>query len=98
MLFMTTVDDQPMCVVHVDEHHSLNFYLNGNAMFLIINERVTYDRVFQMTVQSPREVIEALIGSSEIRHCGDDRHAAVEHRIKRALERKAHLEIVKDDD
>jgi hypothetical protein len=58
--------DEPLCVVHILENSDLNFYLSGKAVFLVIDERFQHDRVYQMTLQTPRKRIAALVGSSPI--------------------------------
>jgi hypothetical protein len=91
------MDDHPICVVHISKNGEIDFLLNGEAVFLVVDERVPYDRVYQMTAQAPREAIKTLIGGSPIGSRHDSRNAAVVHRIERALQGKSHLEIINDD-
>jgi hypothetical protein len=94
--FMTKIDNRPICVVHMLEDGWTEYLLNGEAVLLIVDERVPYDRVFRETTQTPREVIIELLGSSPIGSCHDSRHAAVAHRIRRAWQGERHLELVSD--
>jgi hypothetical protein len=91
------MDDHPICVVHISENGEIDFLLNGEAVFLVVDERVPHDRVYQMTVQAPRAAINTLIGGSPTGSRHDRRHAAAVHRIERALQGKSHLGIIDDD-
>lgn len=89
--------DRPICVVHISEDGDIDYLLNGGAMFLVVDERAPRDRVYQMTMQTPHKEIMALLGSSPIGSRHDSRHAAVAHRIKRALQGKRRFGLVGDD-
>ena len=91
---MAQLDNQPICVVHRDECGWTNFYLSGDVLFFNVDECVPHDRVYQITHQTPREAITALLGDSSIGSRLDSRHPAIERRIRRALQGMIHLELL----
>lgn len=94
--FMAEVDT-PIVVVHLRENGDIECHLSGDVVVLYVDERFPHDRVYQMTEQTPREEIAALIGDSPVGSRQDVRHAAIKHHVERWLEGKNHLEIVDDD-
>ena len=91
------MDDRPICIVHISEDGDIDYQLSGDAVFLVVDERAPRDRVYQMTLQTPRDEIAALISDSPIGSRYDVRHAAVEHRVVRWLHGKSHLAVVDND-
>ena len=93
---MSRMDDSPVCVVHVREDGSLDFHLDGDVAFFVVDERVPHDRVYRLSMRTPREQIAELLGASEVGSRYDDRNKAIEHRIRCALQGKSHLAAVDD--
>jgi hypothetical protein len=90
------MDNNPVCVVHVRKDGSMDFHLDGYVAFFIVDERVPHDRVYQMTMRTPREQIAELLSASEFGSRYDARHTAIAHRIESALRGKSHLAEVGD--
>jgi hypothetical protein len=93
---VSRMDDSPVCVVHVGEDGGINFHLDGDVAFFIVDERKPHDRVYRLTMRTPREQIAELLGASEVGSCDDARSKAIEHRIRSALLGKSHLAVVDD--
>ena len=74
---MTKMGSRPICVVHLHEDGGFEYLLSGDAVFLVVDERASHDRVYQMTLQSPRGAITGLLGNSAIGSRHDTRHPAV---------------------
>jgi hypothetical protein len=88
------MENQPIIVVHVHEDGHVLYYLNGEAKVFFVDDRVPDDRVYQMTEQTPREALTALIGSSPIGSRHDEHHASVVHRVRLALLSKSPLNLI----
>jgi hypothetical protein len=87
---MTEID-QPICVVHILADGDIRYFLSSIEVGLV-DEGVPNDRVHQITLQTPREEIAVLVGSSPTGR----RHVPVEHRILRWLGR-SHRAAIDDD-
>ena len=93
---MSRMDDSPVCVVHVREDGSIGLHMDGDVAFFIVDERKPHDRVYRLSMRTPREQIAELLGASEVGSRYDARHKAIVHRIRCALRGKSHLAEVDD--
>lgn len=86
-------------VVHIDRDGSFDLHAFGpsDTRFLVIDERAPDDRVYRVTLRSPRALLDELIGDSEVGDCADARHPALEARIWAAVNGRPHLEAVPAD-
>jgi hypothetical protein len=88
----------PICVVHVRDDGPPEFLLTGDVRFLIVDECAPDDRVYEITLQRPREEIMTLVGDSTIGSCQDARQAAAAQRIMRWFEGRNHIAaVIKED-
>jgi hypothetical protein len=89
----------PAFVVHFDEDGNVELYAFGpsDTRFLVIDERTPHDRVYRMTVRSPRSKLAELLRDDPIGDASDERHAALSHAIQSAVEGRPHLSVVPSD-
>lgn len=89
---------QPTFVVHInaDGSHDYHLFGDGDTRVLIIDESSPHDRVYQMSVQSPPEVLAVLLGDDPIGSASDDRHGALSAVIDAAVSGRRHLQAVED--
>lgn len=88
---------KPMVIVRVHDGCE-EVVFNGDVEVYYIDERSKSDRVYQMTVQTPRASMLEIIGDSPIGHAGDDRHPGIAARIFELLDGKPRLTVVKNDE
>ena len=88
---------EPTVIVRFDADVELSFHAIGDVRFLVVDERVPNDRVYEITDRKTPEAIAAIIGDSEIHSKHDARHPAIEARIIAFVEGKPHLRPVTDD-
>ncbi len=83
-------------IVHFDKDGELNYFVEaGSGIDLyIVDERVPHDRVYKWSGKDPSEVIDGLMGTDEIGHSGDAKHAGVAARINELLTGKPRLSLV----
>lgn len=86
-------------VVHIDRDGSFDLHAFGpsDTRFLVIDERAPDDRVYRVTVRSPRALLDELLGGSIVGDCTDERHPALSARILAAVDGRPHLEAVRTD-
>ena len=86
-------------VVHIDRDGSFDLHAFGpsDTRFLVIDERAPADRVYRVTLRSPRALLDELLGDSVVGDCSDARHPAIEARIRAAVDGRPHLSEVPTD-
>jgi hypothetical protein len=82
-----TNNDRPICVVQIKENGDLDYLWSGAMDLFVIDERAPLDRVYQMSIQSSRDQIAALIGDSPVGdYFTDNRLAPAVRRTRKAVE------------
>lgn len=87
-------------VVQIQEDGLMTFAADEPVELMVVSECTPHDRVYRMT---PNEsafkigsaAVDAILGDDAIGHAGDERHAAVRHRIESELAGELHLKPVK---
>ena len=87
---------EAVAVVHIKEDGDTDYLICGDDKFrlFIVDERAPNDRVYEMTLRVAPETIRKIIGDSPIGHRNDERHAAIEARIKEELDGTPRLKVV----
>lgn len=83
-------------LIHIDATGAPLYYVAGDgARLIVVDERCKNDRVYECLERDDPNEIARIIGASPIGSNQDERHAALERKIERALSGKPHLEVVK---
>lgn len=92
------VDDRPVAVVRWTEDGELQLGMFGEGLrMLVVDERATHDRVYEITHREPLKALERLVPSdSEIGSAEDDRHEALVARMTALFEGRPHLTAVRN--
>lgn len=87
---------EAVAVVHIKEDGDTDYLICGDDKFrlFIVDERAPNDRVYEITLRDAPETIREIIGDSPIGHRNDERHAAIEARIKEELDGTPRLKVV----
>lgn len=87
---------EAVAVVHIKEDGDTDYLICGDDKFrlFIVDERAPNDRVYEITLRAAPETIREIIGDSPIGHRNDERHAAIEARIKEELDGTPRLKVV----
>lgn len=91
-------DIERVVIVRHMENGDIDYLVAGDdrVRVFIVDERAPGDRVFEWTRRCDGSEVEKVLGDSPRGHSGDERHAALTHKIERAIEGRKHLEIVTD--
>ena len=86
-----------MVIVRYDEHGEATYHVcGGDAVRLfIVDERAPGDRVYEWLSRNDGDHMKQILGDGPIGSSADDRHAAIANVIRRTMDGKKHLEVVK---
>lgn len=89
------MSEAPIVVVRIDASGDVAYLMSGPVDLFVVDERCPNDRVYRMTVQTPRSEIATVLGDDAIGSRNDDRHRAIAARVNAVADGRDHLTVVK---
>lgn len=87
---------ESVVIVQYDEHGEQSFYISGDerTRLFIVDERAKNDRVYEWLSRDDAGKIREVLGEGPFGSSKDERHAAIEHKVRALMDGKPHLTVV----